>query len=235
MGLALAVALLLTRVSAPYGRHGRAGWGPPVPARMAWCVMEIVTLIGFGACFLSGNEQASPGVLFLCMYGGHYLYRSLLYPWLSPPGGAGAPVSVVTMAIVFNLINSTILGGWLYVVGPPAETMDVQMLLGLGVFILGFFVHVRSDAILRGLRRKNGPGYYIPYGFLYRWVSCPNYLGEIIQWCGFAIAIHALAGWTFAVWTMGNLLPRALRHHRWYRERFSDYPTSRRALIPGVL
>ena len=32
-----------------------------------------------------------------------------------------------------------------------------------------------------------------------------------------------------------NLVPRALATHRWYRERFPDYPQDRKALIPFVL
>jgi 3-oxo-5-alpha-steroid 4-dehydrogenase 1 len=235
MGLAAAVALMLTRISAPYGRHGRPGWGPTLPARWAWCVMEVVTLLGFGMCWWFGGEPTAAGVLFLVLYGGHYLYRSFIYPLLTPPGASPVPATVAGMAVVFNVINSTILGGWLYLAGPPLESIGVRTVLGVLLFVFGFVTHVRSDAILRSLRRDQGAGYHIPRGFLYRWVSCPNYFGEIVQWCGFALAIDALAGWTFVVWTIANLLPRALRHHRWYQERFSDYPAHRRAIIPGLL
>jgi len=85
------------------------------------------------------------------------------------------------------------------------------------------------------LRRDLGPGYHIPSGFMYRWVSCPNYLGEIMQWFGFALAVHALPVWSFVAWTIANLLPRAMRHHQWYRERFDDYPAGRKAILPGLL
>ena len=47
-----------------------------------------------------------------------------------------------------------------------------------------------------------------------------------------AWSLPALA---FAMWTAANLIPRALWRHRWYREKFPDYPPSRRAVIPGVL
>ena len=235
MGLAVAVTLILTRISAPYGRHGRSGWGPSVPARWAWCVMEAVTLVGFGACWWLGGDWSAPSLLFLVLYGGHYLYRSFIYPWLVPPGATPVPATVAAMALFFNVINSTILGGWLYVTGPPLASIGVHTVVGVTVFMVGFVIHVRSDAMLRSLRRDNGPGYHIPRGFLYRWVSCPNYCGEIMQWCGFALAMQSLAGWSFVVWTIANLLPRALRHHRWYQERFSDYPAHRRAIIPGLL
>ena len=37
------------------------------------------------------------------------------------------------------------------------------------------------------------------------------------------------------MFTLCNLLPRALANHRWYRARFADYPKERCALIPCLL
>jgi protein-S-isoprenylcysteine O-methyltransferase Ste14 len=69
---------------------------------------------------------------------------------------------------------------------------------------------------------------------MYRWVSCPNYLGEIIEWLGWAIATWSLPGLAFAVWVAANLIPRARAHHAWYQEHFSEYPPGRKALLPHV-
>jgi 3-oxo-5-alpha-steroid 4-dehydrogenase 1 len=69
---------------------------------------------------------------------------------------------------------------------------------------------------------------------MYRFISCPNYLGEIMIWTGWAIATWSLAGLSFLVWTMANLIPRARAHHCWYKEQFPDYPPERKALVPGL-
>ena len=66
-------------------------------------------------------------------------------------------------------------------------------------------------------------------------MSCPNYLGECIEWLGFALMASTLASLAFFVFTVANLLPRALTHHRWYRSQFPGYPKERKALVPGVL
>jgi len=92
-----------------------------------------------------------------------------------------------------------------------------------------------SDNILLNLRKTPGNGYKIPYGGLFRWVSCPNFFGEIIEWSGFALMIWSPAGLAFAVWTAANLIPRALDHHKWYRENFPDYPQERKAVFPCLL
>ena len=69
---------------------------------------------------------------------------------------------------------------------------------------------------------------------MFRWVSSPNYLGEIIQWTGWAVMTWSLAGVAFALFTFCNLAPRAISNHRWYREYFAQYPAGRKVLFPGL-
>jgi len=37
------------------------------------------------------------------------------------------------------------------------------------------------------------------------------------------------------VWTIANLVPRALAHHKWYNEHFENYPAERKAIFPFIL
>ena len=93
---------------------------------------------------------------------------------------------------------------------------------------------IKSDEILFNLRKEND-GYKIPQNFLYKYISCPNYFGEIIEWAGFAIMVWSLPALSFLLWTMFNLIPRAVAHHKWYHSKFSDYPKERKAVIPFIL
>ena len=95
-------------------------------------------------------------------------------------------------------------------------------------------INIRSDNILFSLRRNSIGDYKIPKEGLFKWISCPNYLGEIIEWCGWALATWSLAGLSFAIWGMANLIPRARSNHKWYLENFSDYPSERKALVPKI-
>jgi 3-oxo-5-alpha-steroid 4-dehydrogenase 1 len=45
----------------------------------------------------------------------------------------------------------------------------------------------------------------------------------------------SLAGLSFAVWTIANLVPRAIAGHKWYNEKFEDYPKDRKAILPYLL
>ena len=150
------------------------------------------------------------------------------------------PWFILVMALIFNTTNGYLNAWSIASQGEKYSDMwlsSPQFIIGVLVFFSGMILNKRSDRILARLSRARGEkgAYQIPYGLAYRWVSCPNYLGEIIQWTGWAIATWSLAGWVFAIWTMANLLPRALAHHRWYQDKFEDYPAGRRALIPFLL
>ncbi|MCG9479996.1 MAG: 3-oxo-5-alpha-steroid 4-dehydrogenase [Actinomycetia bacterium] len=72
----------------------------------------------------------------------------------------------------------------------------------------------------------------MPKKGLFKYVSSPNYFGEILEWIGWAILTWSLAGLAFAMFTIANLLPRALANHRWYQKNFDDYPDRRKVIIP---
>ena len=140
------------------------------------------------------------------------------------------------MAILFNLVNGYLNGRWLFSLGPVYDAAWLSrpaLWTGGALFVLGFAINFHADTVLLRLRREGeDDDYHLPRGGLFRYVSCPNYLGEIVEWTGWAIATWSLAGASFALWTAANLVPRALSHHRWYRERFADYPRDRKALVP---
>lgn len=235
IALAVVVFVTLFFVTAPYGRHAVAGWGPTLPARWGWFIMEapapllVAAGLAFGARSVD-RYAALLGALFLA----HYLYRAFLFPLRLPRDSKRMPLSIVLSAVLFNLVNGSIQGLWLGALAPqpfPVAFDSPRTLFGLALFAAGALTHLWADGVLFRLRRR-GEGYRIPHGGLYRFVSCPNYLGEIVEWAGFALIMAALPGLAFLVWTIANLAPRALRHHRWYRERFPDYPANRRALVP---
>jgi 3-oxo-5-alpha-steroid 4-dehydrogenase 1 len=141
------------------------------------------------------------------------------------------------MAIVFNVINAYLNARWISELGAyPTEWLrDPRFLVGTLLFAKGMFVNVQSDNILFRLRKPGESGYRIPRGGAYRFVSSPNYLGELIEWGGWAIATWSLAGLAFFLFTFANLVPRAIAHHKWYRATFPDYPKERRAVIPWLV
>jgi 3-oxo-5-alpha-steroid 4-dehydrogenase 1 len=232
-----AVALLF--IAAPYGRYARKGFGPTMPSRAGWVLMESVASLGMAALYLVGDRRADPAALaFLFLWELHYVHRAFIYPFRRKGGEKPMPISIVAMAMVFNTWNAYLNGRWLFALGPVRGAewlLDPRFLAGAELFLCGMAVNLRSDAILSKLRRPGEFDYKIPRGGLFCFVTMPNYLGELMEWFGFALATWSLSGLAFAVFTAANLVPRALSNHRWYREKFPDYPEERKAIVPFVL
>ena len=234
---ALTFALLLW-VNAPYGRFSRSGWGPTLPARAAWILFESPAVVIFVCVFFAGDHAFSlvPLVL-LGAWQFHYLFRTFVFPFRMRETGNRIPVIVVTMAILFNVLNAYVNARWISHLGSYADDwlLSTPFLTGLAIFAAGWLINQHADRVLLGLRKPGETHYAIPRGGMYRLVSCPNYFGEILEWAGWAVMTWSLAGLAFAVFTAANLLPRALATHRWYQDEFPNYPPARRAVIPYLV
>jgi protein-S-isoprenylcysteine O-methyltransferase Ste14 len=236
--LAVIIFVALFFIVAPYGRHLKDRWGPKIGDRLGWVIMEAPSPVLFAIFFALGIQYISvTAVAFLVMWEAHYIHRAFIYPFSRRDGANNMAVAVIAMGFVFNLGNAYLNGRYVFTFsGGYANEwlMTPQFICGLALFLAGFIINRQADNVLRNLRKPGEAEYKIPYGGLYRWISCPNYLGEIITWTGWAVATWSLPGLAFAVWTAANLVPRARAHHIWYREHFADYPTERKALVPGV-
>ncbi len=223
---AAATAVSLLFITAPYGRHGRSGWGPTLPARLAWVLMESPSVVVYALAWIAHEGDARFAVIWLS----HYVYRAFVYPFRGV-GGRPMPMVIALMGASFNVFNSLLNAPTR---APPGWASDPRFWIGLALFYGGMWLNHDADARLRALRRPGETGYSIPIGGAFRWVSCPNYLGEIVEWFGWALLTWSLPGLAFALFTTANLAPRAFAHHAWYRKTFPDYPPERRALLPGV-
>lgn len=239
IALALALVPVQLFVTAPYGRHARSGWGWSISNRIGWFAMEIVSLAVFAGLFLGGsNPKSAPTWVFFAIWTAHYVNRSLIFPWRIRTNGKTIPLAIVLGAVCFNVVNAGLNGLYLGALGPvypAAWLLDPRFIVGALLFAGGAAANVWADNRLIALRQGNAQGYTIPHGGLFELVSCPNLLGEVVQWSGFALMCWNLPALSFAVWTAANLIPRAISHHAWYRDRFPGYPPTRRAVVPYLL
>ncbi len=218
-------------VPAPYGRYLRSGFGPTIPSRLGWFAMELVSLVLFAWAFwtMSPFHHQPEAIWVASLWLLHYTQRALVFPLLMKDQGKQKPLLTVLLAVAFNSVNAISNGA---AIAP--RSLDVKVVIGVVLFFTGFVINLHADAVLRSLRKPGDTGYSIPHGGLYKFISCPNYFGEILEWVGFAIAAWTLPALAFAVFTFANLFPRAVAHHRWYREKFPDYPKDRTPIIPFV-
>jgi 3-oxo-5-alpha-steroid 4-dehydrogenase 1 len=239
MVLAAATFVVLFFVTAPYGRFTRNGWGPRINARWGWILMETPVLITFLVLYALSDRKSNPvSIVLLAFWIAHYAHRSFAYPFRLHSSRPSITVSVIVMGAVFNVGNGYLNGRYLFALGPELQASwlrDPRFIAGACLFWIGYALNQYSDQVLISLRSDGETGYKIPRGGAYRYVSCPNYLGEMIEWGGWALACWNLGALAFLVWTVANLAPRAFRTHRWYRSEFPDYPPERKALLPFII
>ncbi len=227
--LPLFIFPILLKIKAPYGRHSHTRFGFCLPYRLGWILMEAPALISF-LFFYFQTAPSKISYVFLALWSLHYVYRSFIYPYKA----SGKPISwlIVLSSFLFNSINGYLNGFYLAQFDYPIHWLyDPRFISGVLFFFAGAYINFQSDQILIHLKKRSHH-YQIPYGGLFRYISSPNYLGEIIEWMGFALMMWSLPALAFFLWTIANLVPRAIHHHRWYQNRFIDYPKNRKILFP---
>jgi len=231
---AAGVFVALYFITAPYGRHVHIGWGPLMPARLGWVVMELPAVVVIALLWATGTPKLV-GTIFLCIWELHYLQRTFIFPLLMR-GGRGIPVLIVLFSVMFNVMNGFINGWYLYhrALYEDSWLSDPRFVVGLLIFIAGFVINLHSDHVLRTLRKPGETDYRIPMRGFHLFVASPNYLGELLEWSGWALLTWSLPGLAFALFTAANLVPRAHAHWQWYRRTFPDYPPERRRIIPFI-
>ncbi|KLO17681.1 hypothetical protein SCHPADRAFT_925704 [Schizopora paradoxa] len=134
----------------------------------------------------------------------HYANRAIISP-LRTPGRSPSNIAVVICAIVFNLVNGSLMGS--YISSDECQsflqfTSSLRFWFGIALWTAGFIGNIVHDEILLNIRRRHQSAaakksdkedkkemhYAIPHGLLYEFVSYPNYFCEWVEWIGFALA-----------------------------------------------
>ena len=236
---ALILFPILLKITVPYGRHSRSNWGPMVSNKVAWIMMEWPALFIFAFFVIASKPRGNIVIwIFFAFWLLHYINRVFIFPNRIKTKGKKMPVIIMLFGVFFNFMNAFIIGYWFGFLSPIYSISwlyDPRFIIGVLLFFTGMIINQRSDNQLLSLRSNKTNGYSIPYGGMFKYVSCPNFFGEMIEWGGFALMTWCVPSLSFLIWTMVNLIPRALDHHRWYSSTFSDYPVGRKAVFPFIL
>ena len=101
-------------ISAPYGRHLRAGWGYSLPKKVGWILMESPALYLMWIYYFWYNGfQNIVLIFFLAIWSIHYFNRSIVWPLRIKKDGS-MPLLVALMAFAFNAINTFFHGYWFF-------------------------------------------------------------------------------------------------------------------------
>ena len=234
-------------VKAPYGRFASEKLGLNLSPRLGWFLMELPATISFVFFYFQGeNRMEAVPLFFLSIWLIHYGNRGFIFPLLicTAKGQKGSfSIGIVLAgwfvtafhgylnAVFISHLSTHLTNAWF---------TDPRFIVGMMIYAFGYLMNLHSDHIIRTLRTKgeieSGEKIYrIPKGGLFRYVTCPSYFTELISFTGFAIATWSLGALFVLGISAANLIPRAFQTHQWYKEKFSDYPSERKVLIPGLI
>ncbi|XP_050465335.1 polyprenol reductase-like isoform X2 [Cataglyphis hispanica] len=102
------------------------------------------------------------------------------------------------------------------------------------------YMQLKSNFILARLR-KNQHGdivskeHKIPFGGLYKYISSPLQLTEIIIYIMLSVILWQASTFHYiTIWVITNQLKCAILSHEWYHKTFKNYPKERKILIPYI-
>ncbi len=226
--IGLVVFVVLYFVDAGYGKMINDKWGPTIPNRIGWILMECPVFLVM-LYFWAKSEVAFslPYLLFFLFFQIHYFQRSFVFPCLIK-GNSRMPIVIMIFSVIFNLVNGYIQGMWLFQLAPShlpytsAWLTDPRFIIGAVIFFTGMAINWHSDYIIRHLRKPGDTKHYLPKGGMYNYVTSANYFGEIVEWLGWAIMTWSWAGFVFFWFTCANLVPRSNAIYHKYENEFSD-------------
>ncbi|KAL4071293.1 3-oxo-5-alpha-steroid 4-dehydrogenase-domain-containing protein [Scleroderma yunnanense] len=263
-------------IDAPFGRFALSNESIfTLDGVKSWIIMEIPSPIVFCYALIHAPLLESdvpplsgPQLLLAAFFLLHYANRALISP-LRTPSRSRSHISVFFCGMCFNVLNGLMMGTYLRSGIAHAFLSDAfaRPLFWGGAFIwlggfLGNWLHdevllnIRRNAKAKGITKsgdgpdkKRGEHYAIPQGYLYKYISYPNYFCEWLEWFGFALAAaplppttslsafaqHAQAPWVFIISEVFVMFPRAYKGHQWYHKKFPDYPKERKIIVPFII
>lgn len=231
--------------------------------RVGWWLMELPATACFLYHYLKPdpgaarrgeeNERAGRGpsrkasLLLAALWVIHYSNRGWYFPLslrVAPGAKANFGFGNAIIGAVFTALHGYCHALLLRTHGAhlnDAWLRGTRFRLGLVVYQIGFWLTVHSESVVRALRPAaavlvGAARYRIPVGGGFRWLTNPQYFGELLAWLGWSVMTWSVPG--AAVFTISalNLVPRAFQNHKWYLQKFPEYAgLGRKVLVPYLL
>lgn len=234
--LGVVVFIVLQFVTPAYGMTFNSRWGMSVRSNLGWFIMEspvffTMLMLYFISLYYHIRPFNIVTFVMFVFFEFHYFQRSFVFPLLMR-GQSRMPITIIALGFLFNTTNAVMQGGWLFFFAaqdayPISWFWSPQFIVGTLIFLFGMVVNIYSDRVIREMRQNDmDNNYYLPHGWPFDRVSSANYLGEVLEWLGFAILTWSVSGLVFLLWTCANIIPRSKQVYLRYTQFFGEEFTS---------
>jgi len=169
----------------------------------------------------------------------HFVKRELETLFVHRFSAATMPLrNIFKNSFHYWILSGVLVAAFIYAPSSATAKAANPLLLypGLALYTVGELVNFQCHLTLMGLRSSGGTERGIPQGALFRLVTCPNYLTEIISWVG----VYLVSGLSwglliFLVVAAAQMALWAKKKERRYRKEFGDkYKKKRFTMLPGI-
>lgn len=236
--IALIVFIALYFVKAGYGIFRTASWGVAIPNKLAWILMEAPVFLVMCWMWMHSERRFDPVILtFFIFFQIHYFQRAFVFPLLLT-GKSKMPLAIMSMGILFNLLNGYMQGEWIFYLSPEGMYhsgwfTSAWFIAGSLLFFAGMLMNWHSDYIIRHLRKPGDTRHYLPQRDVplcyFRQLSGRNHrMGRLGNTDLFTVRTCIL------LVDSGQSRPRANAIWHRYREEFGSEVGGRKRVFPFI-
>lgn len=215
---------------------GRSPW----PAGAAWCGRRAWAPIRHGRPSYSAAAASAAALMLAlqCARRAYETHRVNVFSdaavglWYYASGYAHYAGAVATV-----MAEAPAAAGPRFFAGPADAC---RLAVAAALFAWAYREQWRANVALAAARKRDGRVVTLEHrvvdGGLFRLVSSPQMFAEMVVYGALYVALWGGTGWKYVVaFVWGNQLLIGLATHRWYRDRFRNYPPRRKAIIPYLL
>ena len=208
-----------------YGKHAKTKL--TLNSKMAWTIMESSSIVS-AVLTLSVNLNKKVNILSAFFFLLHYIHRSFIYTRFISSKSV-TPINIFISSFIFCTLNGYCqASSWFY---NKSTITELNKYIGIILFVFGMSLNILSDYYML-YQKKKYKKYILPSSIFHKFILSPNYLGEIIEWIGYAILVNDIRATSFAIFTISNLVPRAVLNLDYYIELFNV--NNKKAIIPFI-
>jgi len=190
-------------------------------------------IVALGWTYFHWQQATTTEMAVYCMLVFHYFKRVMEVLFLHKYSGTMDLAEAAGIISVSYSVNTLTICTWTADV--PDDLVNPNILLpAVILFFAGQTINFYHHFLLASLRTGTIKKYVVPQGGLFRFVSSPHFLGELMSWLGVALASQALFTWTVLGFMTSYLCGRAYATTDWYHSKFDNYPKERRHIFPGL-
>ena len=171
----------------------------------------------------------------------HYIHRAFIFPF-KIHSSDNIPLEITLLIFISCFFNTIMINRSIFYFSNYDKEFWIFYIFGLISFGIGAYINIVSDYSMAKQRSENIHGlngqYIIPKGFLFDYISCPNYFGEMLEWLSFIVISNSFGSLVCFITSISFLFPRAIQIHEWYKENFKNEfnndkdLTERKAILP---